>query len=199
VVESHPNYYALKFLTYEGVLEGYPDGTFRPNAEINRAELLKVLVYSWYDGMPDKTLYKDCFNDVASEWFAPYVCYAKELGWVEGYADGGFHPDSTVTKGEALKMIMKYWDVELPAVADVSDLPYDDVYAAIWYAPYVEKAYELGILEETGGSFGGTELRTRAAVCEELFRLFVVGFMGAEQYNQASLDAFLEGWGEFFL
>lgn len=199
VVKSHSNYYALKFLTYEGVLEGYPDGTFRPNDPINRAELLKVLVYSWYGGTPDSVYYQSCFNDVGTDWYAPYVCYAKELGWVEGYGDGGFHPDSTVTKAEALKMIMKYWGVEIPTMADVSGLPYDDVFGSVWYASYVEKAYELGILEEIGNTFGGNDLRTRAEVCEELFRLFVIGWMAADQYDQPTLDAFLESWGEFFL
>lgn len=44
----------------------------------------------------DENLYENCFEDVEDEWFAPYVCYAKEKGWVTGYPDGTFKPENNV-------------------------------------------------------------------------------------------------------
>ncbi|MFA6529168.1 MAG: S-layer homology domain-containing protein, partial [Candidatus Gracilibacteria bacterium] len=66
--ESDPNYVAIQYLSLDevGVFEGYEDGTFGPEKEINRAELMKVLVESVY-GTPDEDLYKNCYPDVEED------------------------------------------------------------------------------------------------------------------------------------
>ena len=66
---------AIDFLYQTGIIQGYPDGRFRPRKPLNRAELLK-LVMSGIGIAPDSN-YKNCFPDVREEWFAPFVCYAK--------------------------------------------------------------------------------------------------------------------------
>jgi len=70
---------AINFLKENGIISGYSDGTFKPTNPLNRAELLKILVegvgYS-----PDENVYKNCFSDVKEDWYAKYVCYAKEQG-----------------------------------------------------------------------------------------------------------------------
>lgn len=199
VSESHDNYYAIRFLSYLGVVEGYEDGDFDPEGAINRAEMMKVMVYGYLGYSPDESTYKNCFPDVKDDWYAPYVCYAKEQGWVEGYSDSYFHPENTVSRAEALKMILKSFAIDVPTVANVSELPFDDVFSSTWYAPYVVTAYEKGMLEETGTAFDPNEGRTRAEVSEEIFRLLVLDFMLEETYNEEVLAGFLESWGEFFL
>lgn len=86
VSTTHDNYRAIQYLKENNVVDGYPDGTFQPERVLNRAELMKLLVTS-QGFSPDPNTYKNCFPDVGEEWFAVYVCYAKEQGWVQGYSD----------------------------------------------------------------------------------------------------------------
>lgn len=188
VPSDHPNYPAISYLVEIGVIEGYPDGTFKPDQTVNRAELLKILIEE-IGVTPDEEVYQNCFPDVADDWYAKYVCYAKEQGWVEGYPDLYFRPANTVNKVEALKMLLKVMGYEVEEKG-VSSLPYQDTWPAAWYAPYVELAYELGILEEAGNYFSPAAGRTRASICEELFRLLIVQTMG-ENYSEEVLEEFL--------
>ncbi|EKD48065.1 MAG: hypothetical protein ACD_65C00134G0001, partial [uncultured bacterium] len=119
-------YEAVMGLYELGIIQGYDDGTFRAGDSINRAEFLKILV----EGIgitPDSGEYGDCFSDVGSDWYAPYVCYAKEQGWVSGYSDGSFKPAQEVNKVEALKMLLQVFGYDLDESDDVSGgLPYAD-------------------------------------------------------------------------
>ncbi|KKT20296.1 MAG: hypothetical protein UW03_C0006G0031 [Candidatus Peregrinibacteria bacterium GW2011_GWA2_43_8] len=136
-------YDAVMGLWEMGVIDGYDDGNFYPNNTVNRAELLKILV----EGLgltSDPDEYKDCFPDVDDDWYAKYVCYAKEEGWVSGYSDGYFHPEDTVNKVEAVKMLLNAYGYEVSEDEDVSDgMPYKDTYSTAWYAGYVKLAFDL--------------------------------------------------------
>jgi len=91
---------SLQFVKSGQIMKGYNDGTFKPLNPINRAEFVKTL------GSANNGLnvggQTNCFNDVHSEWFAPFVCSAKQEGWVKGYGDNSFHPSSSITYSEAL-------------------------------------------------------------------------------------------------
>jgi hypothetical protein len=105
VPSSHSNNNAIQYLYNEGIVGGYPDGTFKPSNTVNRAELLKILIAGMEVDL-DAGGYANCFPDVKDEWFAKYVCYAKEQEWIGGYPDGTFRPADTVNKVEALKMLL---------------------------------------------------------------------------------------------
>lgn len=116
---------AIQFVQDEGIVQGYADGTFRPDAPINRAEFVKIIVeaaLSDEDG-------SDCFPDVRSEWFAPFVCTAKEKGLIGGYPDGTFKPDRNVIFAEAAKIIVNA--LRLPTVPE-----------AVWYKPFMDALRE---------------------------------------------------------
>lgn len=89
-----------------GIVGGYPDGSYQPDKTINRAELLKIIVEAAYDdsdfeGYANST----CFKDVdPGQWYTPYICFAKEEGIVEGYGDGTFKPAQEIIFVEALKI-----------------------------------------------------------------------------------------------
>ncbi len=98
---------AIEELKNRGVIEGYRDGTFRPDAPINRAEFLKILIESRFQHHLPADL--RCFRDLevkTPQWYARAVCSARELGVVAGYPDGFFRPDRTVNLAEALKMAL---------------------------------------------------------------------------------------------
>ena len=100
---------AVTALSEEGILGGYSDGTFRPDAKINRAEFMKVAVAA----SGNSAAGSDCFSDVTDEWFAKYVCYAKTVGWVKGYSDSTFKPTQEITLIEALKILASALKVDL--------------------------------------------------------------------------------------
>jgi len=161
---------AISYLETNGVVDGYPDGSFKPNNPLNRAELMKILVEgAGYD--PSANGYKDCFPDVTTDWYAKYVCFAEEEGWVEGYPDGFFKPENYVNKVEALKMILEVMGVDLETA---SSEVYTDVEMGQWYTNYINTAYEWGLLEEDAYSFFYPDHEiTRGSVSENLYRLLI--------------------------
>jgi subtilisin family serine protease len=175
----HRSYTAITYLTNKNILEGYPDGTFKPSATVNRAELLKILV-AGQDIDPDPIRYRNCFPDVKEEWFARYVCYAKSQGWVEGYDDGTFRPAETVNKVEALKMMIEGLDITFSEdyTARFADTP-----SNAWFAPYVALAQHLNLLEERGALFNPASDRTRSSISENLYRLLQIRERGLESYE----------------
>ena len=90
---------AVSTLSNMGVIGGYADGTFRPDAPISRAEFAKIAVsFTQNNG---SAVY-NYFTDVkTTDWFAPYVTAAKDAGLIEGYSDGSFKPESKITRAEA--------------------------------------------------------------------------------------------------
>jgi len=168
VSQDNKNREAIIYLYEEEIIGGYPDNTFQSEKEINRAELIKILV----EGVgitPEAADNNNCFTDVADEWYAPHICYAKSAGWIDGYPDGSFKPAQIVIKVEAIKMLLNIQDV---SVADeVEEKPFADTPVEEWYTPYVSKAKELGILEESGRRFRPSYNMTRGGVSENLYRL----------------------------
>ena len=94
---------AVSTLSRMGVIGGYADGTFRPDAPISRAEFAKIAVsFTQNNG---SAVY-NYFTDVKpTDWFAPYVTAAKDAGLIEGYSDGSFKPESKITRAEACAIV----------------------------------------------------------------------------------------------
>ena len=94
---------AVSTLSHMGVIGGYSDGTFRPDAPISRAEFAKIAVsFTQNNG---SAVY-NYFTDVkTTDWFAPYVTAAKDAGLIEGYSDGSFKPESKITRAEACAIV----------------------------------------------------------------------------------------------
>lgn len=167
VVSTDSNYTAISYLYTNGIIKGYSDNTFKPDNTINRAELLKILVEG-KDVTPDESTYSNCFPDVTTEWYAKYVCYAKQEGWVSGYPDGTFKPANTVNKVEALKMLL---NSQSTVLVEAYQTKFDDVVTSEWFAPYVYTAESLGLLEESSGNFFPNVEMTRAGISENLYRI----------------------------
>lgn len=87
---------AISALTSSGVITGYPDGTFRGNINITRAEFTKIIVLSFCSY--DEGLLCDFVDVDPLAWYAPYIAYAKNEGIINGYSDNTFHPDEYITR-----------------------------------------------------------------------------------------------------
>ena len=114
---------AIEYLKTNNVIQGYSDSTFKPDNRINRAEFVKIIVASL---IKDPTG-SDCFTDVKKEWFAKYVCTAKRVGYIKGYADGSFKPSEYINFAEASKIIVAAMKVQPDATNTNKE----------WFAGYV--------------------------------------------------------------
>lgn len=176
------NQLAIQDLQERGIISGYPDGTFKPDQTLNRAELIKILV-GGTGIQPLLQDYKSCFPDVQFEWFAPYVCYAKNKGWVQGYPDGTFKPGKTVNKVEAIKMLVNSQGYELPTI--ITGVIFEDVDNTAWYAAFIKVAKEKGLLEETGTKFSPAGDMERGAISENIYRAIQVTELGTTKYTNS--------------
>lgn len=94
---------AVSTLTRAGILDGYEDGSFRPNASITRAEFTKIAV-SFFKHAGGASA--NPFSDVPdSAWYAEFVKAAAELGLIDGYEDGTFRPNAPITRAEACTIV----------------------------------------------------------------------------------------------
>lgn len=155
-----------------GAVDGYPDGTYGPNKNINRAELSKIVLKLW--GISAPSVAENPFPDVpATEWFAGAVTMLKSLAVIQGYPDGTFRPGQDINRAEALKILLKMSGLEIELIEfDVAN-PFTDVYSGEWYAPYVLYAYGEGYVQgykdEDGnltGEFGPGNPVTRSEIAK---------------------------------
>lgn len=94
---------AVSTLTNAGVIEGYEDGTFRPNASITRAELATII--SRFD-QTFGTFETDAeFPDITAHWAEEYIKHSATRNWVVGYPDGTFRPNQNITRAETVTMV----------------------------------------------------------------------------------------------
>ena len=127
-----------------GLVEGYPDGSFRPDNALTRAELATLLVRAKGLKLPQDRTAQKVFNDVKSDfWAAKYIEVAKKAGLVKGYPDGSFRPNNRINKVEGVAVLARFENLKL---AEVQGKPYWDISAKHWGAKYVQAAKEAGML-----------------------------------------------------
>jgi hypothetical protein len=91
-------------LAKSGVVSGYPGGAFRPNDFITRAELSAIAV-RFAAIMNETGEIKAQFSDVAGSWAEESIYKAAEIGWIGGYPDGTFQPDSYISRAEFVAIV----------------------------------------------------------------------------------------------
>ena len=145
---------AVSTLSHMGVIGGYADGTFRPDAPISRAEFAKIAV-SFTQNTGSATY--NYFTDVkTTDWFAPYVTAAKDAGLIEGYSDGSFKPESKITRAEACAIVNRTLGRKPSKVhMKISDrIDWPDVQTTDWFYEAIMEAtnshtYQMGKRVET--------------------------------------------------
>ena len=94
---------AVSTLSRMGILGGYEDGTFRPNAPITRAEFAKIAVsFFEYEDISAENIFTDV---AAGSWYESFVAVAAKLGLIEGYAGNVYRPNESITRAEACTII----------------------------------------------------------------------------------------------
>ena len=152
---------AVEALRLMGVLDGYGDGTFRPDTILNRAQFCKMAVYAM-DGSGELGRYSTVtiFPDVKpSHWASAYINMAARKGIISGFADGKFKPGQTVTAGQAVTILMRGLGYK------------DEDMGGVWPQSYMAEAQTNGLLKSTGITSAYAGL-TRAQAAKLFLNLF---------------------------
>ena len=158
-------YKAVNVLNKLGVINGYDDGTFKPDNNVTRAEFTAMLLRTRGMGTLGSTsLDNPPFPDVVTpdvSWAIGNIRTAHSMGIINGYDDGTFKPSNNVSYEEAIKMI-------------VCALGYGEMGSegAAWYSKYLNTAITLGFTEGVNGSIGVPA--TRAMIAQMLYNCLEV-------------------------
>lgn len=146
-------------------LHGYPDGTFGPQKQMTRAEAAQM----FYNLLLDQNIESDkFFTDVEdSAWYAPAVEALSELGIINGYADGTFRPNASITRAEFTAMAMRFARDTLDGGSIFSDVTTGDWF----YAPVTSAADYGWINGYPDGTFRPNAPITRAEVAAVVNRM----------------------------
>lgn len=173
VASDYKHKQAIDFLSERGVVEGYPDGSFKPEALVNRAEAMKIISKAFgFNGEGES--FEGVFPDVkTSDWFFAFIMRAKDKGVVDGYPDGKFRPERTVNLAETLKMGILSGEFEV-AKEVKADL-FLDVKMSDWFSPYVLFARSKNVVfSDDYGYLKADQAMTRGKFAEVIYRLMRV-------------------------
>lgn len=108
-----------------GIIEGYPNDSFRGDSGITRAEFVKVLSIMLNAEVSDETV----FDDISGHWCEKYINGFVTLGWLRGYPDGSFRPDNMITKAEVITVLNR---IANKNTEDADPIVFDDVLDNHW-------------------------------------------------------------------
>lgn len=169
VSETHAHFAAVTSLADQEVIEGYEDGTFRPDQEVNRAEALKIILLGTGMSVNEESTAAVLFSDIhEDDWFFGTVSTAVTRGIVQGYEDGSFRPEQTVNRAEAVKMLLKAAEISV----ETEGVSFPDVVPGTWYEPHAVFAKSSNIEPpQTDGLWHPEEAITRGNIAEMVYRL----------------------------
>ncbi len=161
---------AIAYLKTTGIIGGYADGSFGKSNDVNRAEIVKMLLLGFdfqvpeYSGDPR-------FPDVETgAWYEKYVMRAHDLGFISGYPNGYYGPAESVNKVEFLKILTMTYGIDVRDT-EVTEL-YNDTDKDEWYAQYVQFSKNNGLMDaDSEGNFYPDNNVTRGEVAETIYRL----------------------------
>lgn len=151
-------YDAVMELVDKGVLSGYPDGTFRPEAPVKRGEFVKMLAFAMEkenEGAPGAG-----FSDMRNHWARPYADLAASYKIFNGISPDRFDPESGITGAQLAAVAVRVRGLEGEAAAKAGDA---------WYSGYVLTAWQNGLLYK---NFEIEKSATRAQCAELIGLLF---------------------------
>ncbi|MBP3359451.1 MAG: S-layer homology domain-containing protein [Clostridia bacterium] len=117
-----------------GIIEGYPDNTFRGESGITRSEFVKILSIMLNAEKSDTT----AFSDISGHWCEEYINNFTKLNLVNGYPDGTFKPDNIITKAEVIAVLNRVANKDTESIENIffdnldeSHWAYNDICAAV--------------------------------------------------------------------
>ncbi|MBQ6985911.1 MAG: S-layer homology domain-containing protein [Oscillibacter sp.] len=154
-ISDAPTAAAVETLRVMGVLDGFSDGTFRPDESLNRAQFCKmVILVTGSERELGRYSVITVFPDVKpSYWAAPYInLAARGQNIIKGYSDGLFHPERTVTLGQAVTILLRLLGYK------------DEDVGGVWPDGYMSMAASTGLTDGVGDDSSAALGRGRAAI-----------------------------------
>ena len=140
---SNPYFNYIKYLSQRGIVAGFPDGSFRPEESVSRAEAAVMLAKAM--GLEAGPAGETSFHDVGkNHWAAAYIESCAKAGYMEGYPDGSFHPDEILSRAQGISLVLglsrqDMSQASLPQIEDVSP--------EHWAARYIATGLAAGMAE----------------------------------------------------
>ncbi len=158
-----------------GMITGYADGSFHPEAKVTRAEFAVMLTKAF--GLTGSQ--GTGFSDTQGHWASMALAALQQHGVIQGYADGSFHPKQEITRAEAVTMLARLTSYVPGTPAPFSDLP------ASWAAEPINAFANAGIISGTGnGAFKPKEAASRAEAVVMIIRLMDKLVEAGEEQNR---------------
>ena len=148
-------------------IKGYPDGTFKPQANVTRAEAAQMFATLLNGGTNFGTSQATKFSDASDDWYSKAINYVVGKGLISGYPNGTFKPNESITRAEFAQMISGYIKNEKAGSSDFQDVKDH------WAKDAIDKLY--GNKNVTGypdGSFKPNAKITRAEAVTILNSVF---------------------------
>ncbi len=144
-IDGHWAEGSIKNLMAEGIFNGYPDGSFRPDQSITRAELAKTLAVSYEFNASGQ---KAQFSDTEQHWAEEYITALAKAGIITGYPDGKFKPEAPITRAEMVAMLTRLLNVGTEEERYTIDFAptFPDLAEDHWAFYQIELAAKLGLL-----------------------------------------------------
>lgn len=175
VPEDHIHYVAIESLYNLEIIDGYPDGSFKPGNSVNRAEALKMVLNS-AEISSAEVFTNTGFPDVPYDsWFARYVVKGNFEGIINGNPDGTFAPERLVNKAEFVKMLLEAFNMDLAQHYNITEAVAVDTQPGDWYAPYFSYAKTVGIIFPTmNDELEPEKFLTRGECADIIYKLLVI-------------------------
>jgi hypothetical protein len=166
----------IKYLATANIMGGYPDGSFKPNRIVTRAELSSILVKA--KGISVTKGVVAGYTDVPkNSWAAPYIRAAMENGYMTGKKANKFEPNRGATRAEAVAALVKFDNMAV--TSDLKRGPFPDMTARDWSSKYVAAAKDAGML----GYLEGQDFEADKSIT----RAEVAAILAKTQFGQAKI------------
>lgn len=135
------------------------------------------------------------FSDITDNRYADTIQYLQEKEVIQGYENGDFLPGQAITRAEFLKMLLADYKID-PSTIENRSYPYKDVPNDSWFAPYVQRAYEIGLLPNKS-EFNPNENLTRVEGVQMILNLMgipVPRLMHEEEWSLNYRDVRFDAW-----
>ncbi|MEC1179688.1 leucine-rich repeat protein [Metasolibacillus meyeri] len=162
---------AVEKLTVTPYIQGYVDGTFRPNAPVTRAQMASMLArYLTNDDIPTV---QASFQDTTKHGAKDAIEYVKAQGLFQGTTATTFNPNGTITRAQMAAVVVRWIEQQDGELELEVSLPFTDVNPTHWAAEAITKVNTLGIMTGTSAtSFNPEGALTRAQAVKVLNQLF---------------------------
>lgn len=156
----------LKTTEHNAYIVGYPDGEFKPDGNMTRAEAAAIFARLVSEGKGEKIKGNASFDDVAKDaWYASYIGYLEKYDIIKGYEDDTFRPEQSVTRAEFVTMTVRFYDLFNNVKTVSNTKKYTDVSSKHWAIQLISFATEEKWLNGyADGTFKPDIFITRAEV-----------------------------------